>query len=41
MAKEASSANPSLPLHEVLEAEFTAVHGELSADCPDLIEPNA
>jgi hypothetical protein len=41
MAKETSSANPSLPLQEVLEAEFTALSDELSADYPDLIEPNA
>src|SRR6266481_3253996 len=34
MAKEASLANPSLPLHEVLEAEFIALHGELPADYP-------
>jgi hypothetical protein len=32
MAKETSSANPSLPLHEVLEAEVTALHGALPAD---------
>ena len=29
MAKEISSINSSLPLHEVLEAEFKALHGEL------------
>ena len=29
MAKEASSANRSLPLHEALEAEFEALHGKL------------
>src|SRR5437870_7388013 len=32
MAKETSPANPSLPLHEVLEAEFIALHGELPPD---------
>ena len=39
MAKKPSSANPSLPLHEVLEAEFTALHGRLPADCPRSTEP--
>src|SRR5712691_12444343 len=34
MAKETSSANPSVPLHEVLEAEFVALHGALPADYP-------
>jgi hypothetical protein len=34
MAKEISSADSSLPLHEVLEAEFVAVHGELPPDYP-------
>src|SRR5438477_6773878 len=32
MAKEISPANPSLLLHEVLEAEFIALHGELPPD---------
>src|SRR5216110_3151360 len=32
MAKETSPANPSLLLHEVLEAEFVSLHGELPAD---------
>jgi hypothetical protein len=32
MAKETSSGNSSLPLHEVLEAEFIALHGELPPD---------
>ena len=32
MAEKASAANPALPLHEVLEAEFVALHGELPAD---------
>jgi hypothetical protein len=39
MAKEASLANPSLPLHEVLESEFIALHGELPADYPISAEP--
>jgi hypothetical protein len=34
MATETSSGNSSLPLHEVLEAEFVALHGELPADYP-------
>src|SRR5439155_4522917 len=34
MAKETSSGNSSLPLHEVLEAEFAALHGALPADYP-------
>src|SRR6266508_2111716 len=34
MAKETSSADSSLPLHEVLEAEFVALHGELPSDYP-------
>ena len=29
MAKEASAASPSVPLHEALEAEFEALHGKL------------
>ena len=40
MAKEASSANPSVPLHEVLETEFAALHGKLPPDYPSSIEPN-
>jgi hypothetical protein len=32
MAKETSLTESSLPLHEVLEAEFIALHGELPAD---------
>src|SRR6184192_1309545 len=36
MAKETSSGNSSLPLHEVLEAEFVALHGALPADYPSL-----
>ncbi|HZR06714.1 MAG TPA: patatin-like phospholipase family protein [Candidatus Udaeobacter sp.] len=34
MAKETSSSDSSLPLHEVLEAEFAALHGELPSDYP-------
>src|SRR5256886_8264359 len=34
MAKETSSGNSSLPLHEVLEAEFVALHEILPADYP-------
>jgi hypothetical protein len=40
MAKEASSANPSVPLHEVLEGEFAALHGKLPADYPSSSDPN-
>ena len=32
MAKEGSSANPSVPLHQVLEAEFAVLHGKLPPD---------
>src|SRR6266480_744051 len=39
MAKETSSGNSSLPLHEVLEAEFVALHGELPANYPSSAEP--
>ncbi len=39
MANEASSDNPSLPLHEVLESEFVTLHGELPADYPSSTEP--
>ena len=39
MAKEASSANPSVPLHQVLEAEFAALHEELPADYPGSSDP--
>jgi len=38
MAKETSSADSSLPLHEVLEAEFAALHGELPSDYPSSTE---
>jgi len=38
-SQRTSSANPSLPLHEVLEDEFIALHGELSAiRSPDLTD---
>jgi hypothetical protein len=40
MAKEGSSVNPSIPLHEVLEAEFAALHGELPPEYPDSNDPN-
>jgi rRNA maturation protein Nop10 len=39
MAKESSSADSSLPLHEVMEAEFVALHGELPSDYPGSSEP--
>ncbi len=35
MPKETSSSDSSLPLHEVLEAEFVALHGELPPDYPN------
>jgi hypothetical protein len=38
MAKEISSVDSSLPLHEVLEAEFVALHGELPSDYPSSSE---
>jgi len=38
MAKETSSANASVPLHKVLEAEFVALHGELPQDYPNSAE---
>ncbi len=34
MAKETASSDSSLPLHEVLEAEFVALHGELPPSYP-------
>jgi hypothetical protein len=40
MAKETSSANASLPLCEVLEAEFVALHGELPQHYPRSAEPS-
>src|SRR5437899_6183432 len=39
MAKQTSSSDSSLPLHEVLEAEFMALHGELPPDYPSSSEP--
>ena len=39
MAKEASSANQSLPLQEVLEAEFKALHGERPLGSPPSTDP--
>jgi len=41
MANEISLANASLPLHEVLEAEFVALHGELPADYPSSTQLSA
>jgi hypothetical protein len=41
MAKKTSSADPSLSLHEVLEAEFTVLYGELPADYSKSTEPAA
>src|SRR5882724_5250387 len=38
MAKETLSSDSSLPLHEVLEAEFVALHGELPPDYPSSSE---
>jgi hypothetical protein len=40
MTNEASSANPSVPLHEVLEAEFAVLHEKLPSDYPSSTEPN-
>jgi hypothetical protein len=39
MAKEVSSSDSSLRLHEVLEAEFVALHGELPPNYPSSSEP--
>jgi hypothetical protein len=39
MAKKTSSSDSSLPLHEVLEAEFVALHRELPSDYPSSREP--
>src|ERR1700750_3160958 len=39
MAKEASSSDSSLPLHEVLEVEFVALHGNLPSNYPSSSEP--
>src|SRR5947199_10208539 len=41
MAKESSSADATLPLHDVLEAEFVALHGELPSDYPGSSESKA
>jgi hypothetical protein len=38
MANETFPVNPSLPLHEVLESEFTALHEELPANYPTSAE---
>ena len=40
MAKEASSANPSVRLHQVLETEFAVLHGKLPSDYPSSTDPN-
>src|SRR6478752_4969816 len=40
MAKDASSTNTSLPLHEVLETEFAELHRNLPADYPSLSDPS-
>jgi hypothetical protein len=39
MAKEDSSGDSSLPLHEVLETEFVVLHGELPSGYPSSSEP--
>jgi Patatin-like phospholipase len=39
MAKETSSSDSSLPLHEALEAEFVALHGELPSNYASSSEP--
>src|SRR4029450_9244967 len=39
MAKETSSNDSSLPLHEVLETEFVTLHGELPSGYPSSSEP--
>src|ERR1044071_2177110 len=38
MAKETSSVDSSLSLHEVLEAEYVALHGELPSGYPSASE---
>src|SRR5690349_4981932 len=40
MGKKTSSANASLPLHEVLEAEFLALHEKLPPNYPTSTEPS-
>src|SRR6184192_1237202 len=39
MAKQTSSSDSSLPLHEVLEAEFIALHGEFPSGYPSSSQP--
>src|SRR5438105_15823347 len=39
MPEETSSAGSPLSLHEALEEEFTAVHGELPSDFPRSADP--
>ena len=39
MAKETSPSDSSLPLHEVLEAEFVTLYGQLPANYPSSSEP--
>src|SRR5439155_7332829 len=39
MPEETSSAGSPLSLHEVLEEEFTALHGELPSDFPRSADP--
>ena len=41
MANESSSANPSLRLHEVLESEFVALHGDLPTGYPSAANDSA
>lgn len=40
MAKEPSPSDSSLPLPEVLQTEFVALHGELPSDYPSSSEPD-
>src|SRR5438046_9916919 len=40
MAKEISSANASVPLYEVLEAVFVALHGARPKDYPNSAQPD-
>ena len=40
MAKEALSANPSVPLHQALEVEFAVLHGKLPPDYPSSADPD-
>jgi hypothetical protein len=41
MPKETLNGNFSLPLHEVLESEFTSLHGQLPADYSSSTQPEA